>query len=123
MDQPTSIKEAVIDNPARSPAEAAPVRGTVPEAPTPPLAQLPSPGSAGVSPAASGVSPDAPPKSFRELALIICWATYQDLHVKSSGIAMMLILGWGIIHKADRDACMQLAGLAGTYLFASANHK
>lgn len=66
---------------------------------------------------------DAPqPKTFRDLALQVASNLYQEIHVNLSGLAFFGILGWGILHPADKDQCFQLAGLAGTYLFGAAKN-
>ena len=68
--------------------------------------------------------PLVPPATFRELALRVANAFYEDIHVKGSGLVFFTLLGYGVLHPAAKDQCEALAALAATYLFGvSLNRK
>jgi hypothetical protein len=63
------------------------------------------------------------PKSFGDLALTAATQLYLDIHVNLSGLVFFFVLAYGIVHPELKDQCQVIAGLAGTYLFASAKRK
>ena len=58
-----------------------------------------------------------------DVALRLLSNVIDDLHVNASGAVFFSMLAVGVIWPEHKQQCVDLAALAGTYLFASANNK